>query len=36
VACDLRNHAGLECAEVACVDGRIGAAEDGRIRAYLP
>lgn len=36
VACDLRNHAGLECAEVACVDGRIGAAEDARIRAYLP
>lgn len=36
VACDIRNHAGLECGEVACVDGRVGAAEDARIRAYLP
>lgn len=36
IACRFRDRAGAECAEVACVDGRIGAEEDGRIRAYLP
>lgn len=36
IACGFRGLAGAECAAVACVDERIGAAEDGRIRAYLP
>ena len=36
VSCGFRDVAGSECAEVACVDARIGAVEDGRVRAYLP
>jgi 5'-nucleotidase len=36
LACGFGNNAADECAEAPCVDGRIGAVEDARIRAYLP
>jgi 5'-nucleotidase len=35
-SCAFRDLAGSECGEIACVDDGVGAAEDGRIRAYLP